>query len=146
MRASGEHGTSTADSLNLIPDSLLPGSDADASVVASEALPTCPNQEILEGYAKELAELPQPVAWEGNRATAMRARWKWVLAELKRKGKPHDKVAGLDFFRRFFAYIAESDFLMGRSGSWQADLGWIVKAENFAKIMQGNYQNKEAAT
>lgn len=110
-----------------------------------EKLDDCPQTELLAVFAEELPDLPQPVAWGGNRATNLRTRWKWVLAEQKRKGKPHDKAAGLEFFRRLFGYIAQSNFLMGRAGSWQADLGWIVKAENFAKILQGNYENKEAA-
>ena len=44
-----------------------------------------------------------------------------------------------------FAYISKIDFLMGRSGDWSASLPWIVEAENFAKIIEGNYENKVAA-
>ena len=29
--------------------------------------------------------------------------------------------------------------------SGKGDLGWLVKAENFAKVVSGNYENKEAA-
>lgn len=126
------------DSLNLIPDPL------ENTYVASK-LPTCPHQEIISIYAECLPALPQPRIWEGSRQSNLAARWKWALADLKAKGKPHDTDAGLDFFRRLFGYIAESDFLTGRSGDWSADLGWIVKAENFAKILQGNYENKERA-
>lgn len=118
------------------------GADKSAEV---ERLDDCPQAELLAVFGEVLPELPQPVAWGGTRATHLRTRWRWVLAEQKRKGKPHDKASGLDFFRRLFAYISQSNFLMGRAGSWQADLGWIVKAENFAKILQGNYENKEAA-
>lgn len=105
----------------------------------------CPQKEILTLYAEVLPELPQPRAWEGAREKNLTARWRWVLADLKAKGKPHDREAGLDFFRRMFGYIHDSDFLMGRAGTWSADLGWIVKAEPFAKILQGNYENKEKA-
>ena len=62
--------------------------------------------------------------------------------------EPSGQVAmGADgFFDRFFAYVAKSDFLTGRDGKWQGcDLGWLVKAENFAKVISGNYENKEAA-
>lgn len=120
------------------------GEVADMSQPADK-LVNCPHDEILAVFAEKLPELPQPVAWGGNRADALRSRWRWVLAEQKRKNKPHDKDAGIDFFRRLFGYISQSDFLMGRAGKWQADLGWIVKAENFAKILQGNYENKDAA-
>jgi len=133
------------DSLNLIPDSLLPSSDAGASVVASESLPTCPHKEILAAYAEALPELPQPRSWEGTRKTNLANRWKWVICDLKKRGKPFTKADGIDFFRRMFSYVSESHLLMGRAGKWSADLGWIVKAENFAKIIEGNYENKESA-
>ncbi len=110
--------------------------------VASK-LTTCPQKEILGIYGEVLPELPQPRVWEGAREKNLTARWRWVLADLKAKGKQNDREAGLGFFRRMFAYIHESDFLMGRTGDWSADLGWIVNAENFAKIIQGNYEKKE---
>lgn len=126
------------DSLNLIPDSL------SCAVVASK-LAQCPHQEILSIFAEELPDLPQPRVWDGKRADAMLARWRWVLADLKKKGKPHDKAAGLEFFRRMFSYISKSDFLMGRKTDWTCSLPWIVEAENFAKIIEGNFEPKEAA-
>lgn len=140
-----EHRTGPADSLNLIPDSLLLDSDAGASVVASKLLAPCPHKEILGLYAQELPDLAQPRVWDGAREKNLRARWAWVLADLKKKGKPFDKEAGLVFFQRMFGYIAGSDLLMGRSGKWATSLPWIVEAENFAKIIEGNYENKVAA-
>ena len=132
------------DSLFLIPDSLLSGSDADASVVASK-LPTCPQKAILSLYAELLPGLPQIRKWDGKRAENLRNRWVWVIQDLKDRGKPFDELAGLDFFRRMFDYISKSDFLMGRSTSFSCCLEWIVKDGNFTKIIEGNYENKEAA-
>lgn len=119
--------------------------DTDVSFVASESLTPCPHQEIIDAYAELLPDLPQPRIWDGTRQKNLANRWKWVLADLKKKDKPQTKAEALDFFRRMFAYISESNLLMGRSGAWSADLGWIVKAENFAKIIEGNYENKAAA-
>ena len=109
--------------------------------------PPCPHQEIIALYAKHLPDLPQPRAWEGVRLTHLASRWRWVLNDLKHKGKAHDRDAGLDFFRRMFLYIGSCDFLMGRTKNvWGGcDLVWIVKAENFLKIIEGKYQNQEAA-
>lgn len=106
---------------------------------------SCPHQEIISLYAECLPELAQIRTWEGSRQKNLSARWRWVLADLAKKGKENDKNAGLEFFRRMFLYIQKSDFLMGRSGKWQASLPWIVKAENFAKIIEGQYENREAA-
>jgi hypothetical protein len=150
--------SSPASSLN--PSSLNPYKPKETtSLVASEKpladildingkgknLPFCPHEKIIAAYSEKLPELPHPRIWEGGRANNLRSRWKWVIADLKKKGNAHDEQAGLDFFGRMFAYIAKSDFLTGRDGKWQScDLGWIVKAENFAKIIQGNYDNREA--
>lgn len=134
------------DSLLLIPDSLLPGSDADASVVASNLLTTCPHKEIIAIYRDALPELSQPRMWEGTRQSNLASRWRWVLDDLKKKGKPHDRDAGIAFFRRMFEYIGKCDLLMGRNDrGWTCSLPWIVEAKNFAKIIEGNYENREAA-
>lgn len=114
------------------------------ALVVSELTP-CPHAEIVSLYAEILPELPQVRKWEGTRARHLKARWVWVLADLKSKGKPFDKAAGLDFFRRMFGYIHKSDFLMGRSGGFSCSLPWIVNDENFSKIIEGNYENKEVA-
>lgn len=119
--------------------------DTDVSVVDSSSLSPCPHQEILKLFSDHLPELPQPRVWNGARHNNLAARWKWVLSDLKRKGKPFGRDDGLSFFKRMFEYIGGCDLLMGRKGDWSADLGWIVRAENFAKIIEGNYQNKEAA-
>jgi uncharacterized protein YdaU (DUF1376 family) len=122
--------------------------EQEVNPLVSSILPTqiCPQKEILSAYAELLPELPQPRMWGGTRGNHLTARWKAVLAELKERGKPFDKDAGIEYFRRLFSYIHESDFLMGRtSHAWQSDLGWILKSENFAKIIQGNYENKVRA-
>jgi len=113
-------------------------------------LPSCPHVEIIDLFAKHLPELPQPQPelWDGARAKNLSARWKWCLTAKKRSGARYaaDKASALDFFARFFSYVAKSDFLTGRNGQWSGcDLAWLCKAENFAKVLQGNYENREAA-
>lgn len=132
------------DSLNLIPDS--PCSDAGASVVASNMLPTCPHNEIIAIYSDTLPTLSQPRMWKGARPKNLAARWRWVLDDLKKKSKPHDREAGIAFFRRMFEYISRCDLLMGRNDrGWSCSLPWIVEEKNFAKIIEGNYENRESA-
>jgi len=112
--------------------------------VASK-LASCPHQEIISIFSEILPELPQPRVWDGAREKNLANRWKWVLADLKKRGKPCDKDAGIEFFRRMFAYIAKCDFLMGKRKDWACSLPWIVEAENFAKIIEGNFEPKEPA-
>lgn len=120
-------------------------SDADASVAG---LPACPHTRLLELFAKHLPELPQPKPelWNGKPADAMRARWRWVMGAKHKSGKRYAETPAqaIDWFDRFFGYVAGSDFLTGRNGKWtNCDLGWLMKADNFAKVVQGNYENKE---
>lgn len=113
-----------------------------------QTLPACPHLELLDIFAEQLPELPQPKPelWEGARAKALAARWKWCLTAKKRSGARYatTKAEALDFFRRYFGYVGKSDFLTGRDGRWSGcDLAWLVKADNFAKVLQGNYENRQ---
>jgi uncharacterized protein YdaU (DUF1376 family) len=119
------------------------------SAAESSALPNCPHVELIDLFGKHLPALPQPKPelWDGKDAEAMRARWRWVLTAKKRSGQRYatNRAEAPDFFDRFFAYVAKSDFLTGRSGDFTCSLQWLMKAANFAKVVQGNYENKAAA-
>lgn len=53
------------------------------------------------------------------------------------------ETESLAWFGKFFDAVSESDFLTGRNGKWTAcNLAWLVKAENFAKVVQGSYENR----
>lgn len=112
-------------------------------------LPACPHLELIDLFGRLCPELPQPKPelWEGKAADHMRARWKWVLTAKRRNGERYatTREQALDWFSRFFGYVAKSDFLMGRSGDFACSLQWLMKSENFAKVVQGNYENREAA-
>ena len=119
----------------------------DAESPSGSKVPDCPHQQLIELYAKHLPELPYPRIWEGERQKSMRARWRWVLTAKQKNGQQYatDEASAVAWFDRFFSYVAKSDFLSGRNGKWSGcDLGWLVKSENFAKVVQGNYENKEA--
>lgn len=142
--ATSMHAAETSNAPSLTPSPSPSPKEEEQTIVASK-LAQCPHQEIISIFAEELPDLPQPRVWDGKRADALLARWRWVLADLKKKGKSHDKADGLEFFRRMFGYISDSDFLMGRKTDWACSLPWIVEAENFAKIIEGQYENKVAA-
>ena len=38
--------------------------------------------------------------------------------------------------------VFESDFLMGSAG-WQATFEWVIRPNNFDKVLEGNYLNRE---
>lgn len=111
------------------------------------AVPTCPHRELLALFGKHLPELPQPrpELWSTSKnADAMRARWRWVLTAEKEDGSRYatNTQEGVTFFDRFFEHVADSDFLTGRNNRWHGcDLGWLMKAGNFEKVVQGNYDD-----
>lgn len=117
----------------------------DSSSTAAP-LPVCPHVKVLALFREKLPELPQPKPefWEGKPADALRSRWKWLLTAKRTDGTRYatDEAEALAWFARFFDYVSASDFLMARSGDFKCTLQWLVKAENFAKVVQGNYANK----
>lgn len=134
------------------PDGLVVASTADDEQIEpnlkKSTTPNCPQQALLDLYAECLPELPQPRAWEGQAADNLRSRWRWVLTATKRGSCERYATTadeGVEWFRRFFGYVAGSDFLMGRKADWQADLRWLVKAANFDKVLSGAYENGRAA-
>lgn len=99
---------------------------------------TCPHQEIIALYHELLPASPQIRDWTPARADLLRVRWNEDASR-----------QDLDWWRRFFSYIAESQFLTGRAHAngrkpFMAPLEWILKAENFAKIREGRYHEGEA--
>lgn len=91
----------------------------------------CPQAQIIALYHELLPELPPAREWPDANAAQLRARW---------RSTPERQ--SLDWWRKFFGYVHESDFLMGRKTDFQASLGWLVKASNFAKVVNGNYENR----
>ena len=50
---------------------------------------------------------------------------------------------GMDTFRDVFTKVEASDFLRGQNDrKWAATFDWIIKESNFAKILDGNFDNK----
>jgi hypothetical protein len=126
--------------------------EQDKPTASSAAkLPPCPHQELIALFGKHLPMLsqPKPELWRGKKADAMRARWVWALTTKSSKtGHLYatDAASALDFFERYFAYVAKSDFLTGRTGAWTGcSLEWLMTEANFAKALEGQYENKAAA-
>ena len=107
--------------------------------------PPCPHQQILDLYHELLPELPCMKVWNGTRQQHLAARWR----ERWKSKNYSTQVEGLAYFRKLFEYIGrECDWLMGkipgRNGKpFFATLEWIVSPGNFAKIIEGNYAQRE---
>ena len=107
------------------------------------ALPDCNHQAVIDLYHQQLPTLRRVEVWNAARQGYLRQRWREVAAELG-KEKPISAGAVLDWFNDFFGHIQKSRFLVGKVNgkdgrAFTADLEWILKPSNFAKIVEGKY-------
>ena len=106
-------------------------------------IPKCEHQSVIDMYHKYLPTLRKVEVWNTARQGYLRQRWREVAIELS---KEKDIVADdiLTWFGDFFQHIGASKFLTGKVNSkdgraFTADLEWILKPSNFAKIVEGKY-------
>lgn len=103
----------------------------------------CPQEKLVELYHERLPGLPTVRSWNtATRKQNMAARWR----EMSQRQEFQSEQEGLDFFRSFFDFVGRSPFLMGQvqtnnsnSRPWRADLPWLMKSENFAKVIDRKY-------
>lgn len=130
----------TNDQPNQTPDTIDTSPDGDVGKTALAVVaPNCPQQQIIDLYHRLLPMGRQVRDWTPARGTALRARWRDKPARQK-----------LEWWERFFAYCAESDFLTGKVYTpgrrpFELSLDWLVKAENMAKVIEGAYENEKVA-
>ena len=102
-------------------------------VVVGNAVPNCPHKEIVALYHECLPMCPTVRSWGKTRQGYLQARWR---EDAKRQS--------LDWWRGYFKYVADSRFLTGRVSRpdkppFVASLEWLVRPENFAKVIEGTY-------
>lgn len=116
------------------------------SATASPTIPDCPQEKLIELYHELLPTCTRVEKWTPARQAVMRARWRDEAKPNREKHRGYATVEeGLAYWRRFFGWCAESKFLTGNSpgreggAPFVASLSWLIKAENFAKALEGNY-------
>ncbi len=117
--------------------------EANASLSGS-TFPPCPHERILSLWKEHLPHLAQPRTWEGSRAQSLRARWAQAAKKSVFSEGYSTAEGGLKWWKSFFEYIAEetklADGFETEGRVWKPDLPWVLKADNFAKIIDGKYQ------
>jgi hypothetical protein len=109
----------------------------------SGGLPNCDHEKVIDLYHKHLPTLRRVEVWNETRKGYLRQRWREVAEELS--GQKDIQVSDiLNWFAEFFTHIGQSKFLTGKVNSkdgraFVADLEWILKPSNFAKIVEGKY-------
>jgi uncharacterized protein YdaU (DUF1376 family) len=106
-------------------------------------LPKCFHEEVIDLYHIHLPTLRKVEIWNETRKGYLRQRWREVALELSAT-KQITAQDVLNWWAEFFTHIGTSKFLTGRVNSkdgraFVADLEWILKPSNFAKIVEGKY-------
>ena len=111
--------------------------------LVEQKFPVCQHDAVIALYHKHLPTLRRVEVWNDTRKGYLRQRWREVAEELS-KEKEISFTDVLDWFADFFQHVAASKFLTGKVNSkdgrsFLADLEWILKPSNFAKIVEGKY-------
>ena len=123
-----------ADASNPAADAPEPGITRKNQKHKGDKPPPCPHDEIIKIYHETLPTLRRVREWNTQRKKLLKQRW----AE-----KPERQ--NLDYWRRYFEYVNKSDFLTGRVNgtgdrkSFTADLEWLIRPQNFVKVVEGKY-------
>ena len=111
--------------------------------MSESKIPTCPQEKVLILWKKHLPHLTQPRSWEGTRQQTLKQRW----IQASKKSSYSDGYSTLDdgigWWNDFFEYISKGTKLANGFESdgrvWKPTLEWILKLENFQKIIDGKY-------
>ena len=114
---------------------------------------TFPVDQLIDLYESELPTMSvvrRSLFKQGKNIKQLKARWDWVMnAEHEKGPKKGNRLAeteeqGIDWFKRFFGYVSESEFLTGRQGSWKGcNLAWLITVSNFENVLSGKYHEKK---
>ena len=97
-----------------------------------KARPKINYQEIADMYNTICTSLPRMTTLSDKRKEAIAARLKHYT---------------VDQFREMFTKAENSAFLKGSNNrNWTANFDWLVKDANFAKVLDGNYDNTIGTT
>ncbi len=106
-------------------------SAADRPASPPKKIPPCPHQDIIDAYHQACPELAQIRIWDGQPRMHLQARW-----------REDPERQDLDWWRKYFKYVHANDFLTGRipGKPWRANLRWLVKKSNIAKVFNREYE------
>lgn len=106
------------------------GETTTLSVSQPEA--ACPFGKIQDLYHELCPSFPHLRSIDGERRKAVSARW-----------RQHKSLA---VFEELFRIAESSAFLKGQNDrNWHADFDWLMKATNFAKVLEHKYDDRSAS-
>ena len=90
-------------------------------------------ESVVTLYHDALPELPRVAKLTDKRISAINSRFS-------------EDLPTLADWQAYFAQVANSAFLTGKSGKFKADLEWLVNPNNFVKVAEGKYNQSFATT
>lgn len=97
---------------------------------AASASATVPYSEIMKLYNSICVSLPKITRLSDDRKKAIKARFNQYT---------------LDDFAQLFAIAENTAFLKGRNErNWTASFDWLIADKNMAKVLDGNYTDRNA--
>lgn len=108
-------------------------------------IPDCPVAEVVELYHQRCPTLNRVEVVNEFRRGLVRSRWREVCAEERM-----DRTTALAWWGDYFAHVNRSAFLIGKtpgkpgSPPFKADFEWLVRPQNFVRVVELRY-HREAA-
>lgn len=142
--ANGMRTHSEGNANGMLPNNPIPithNTDPIGSVAGNISPAPCPHQEIISLYHEIIPAGTAVRVWNSEREKHLRARW-----------RENPKRQNLEWWRKFFEYAAQSEFLTGQTAPAQpgrdpfvVSLDWLINPQNFAKVIEGKYHQRGAA-
>lgn len=86
-------------------------------------------KEVMEAFNTICVSYPKVKSLSEARKKAIRARL---------------RTYSMDDLKKAFEAMEQSEFLRGNNSSdWSANFDWVMKDSNLAKVLDGNYKNRE---
>lgn len=105
-----------------------------------------PCQKVADLYNEIVASKTVLRAVKGlssNRRGWIHARWKDNINRWAQAREVKSRAEHLDWWKRYFTKVYNSDFLSGRSREWTGcDFEWLIRPNNFVKVLEGRYDNE----
>lgn len=143
---------SVTDSSNLINQKIKSdqpsNTDINTDISLSGSIQTIPFNKIIEAYELRLPNSPvvrRSLFVNGSSAKETKQRYQWVMSSKHERGpRAGQRLAeteeqAIEWFDKFFGYVAQSDFLAKK---FQCNLKWLMKRENFEKVLSGQYHKE----
>ena len=91
-------------------------------------------QQVADEYNKILSDL-------GIVKVLSEKRKAWIRGSIKQMVKTDNDFSKIDTWIKYFEYVSNIDFLMGRKTDFTASFDFLVNKNNLLKVVEGNYDN-----